>query len=554
MSRPLGRRVSPVLILALMIFFSLAALAEGAYPLMAGDRRLGSIFAVKQGAADLLVSLQDMASLLGLDTAVKGDTLVVVSKNNKMQFVSGASAAWLDVELVPMAAPCLDWNGKWMLESKSAIKMFTLLLTRSGSSVPLSLGPEEEEAPAPPPPPPPEPAAEVPPAPLPAPAPAPLPVPAPVPSPPPVAEEPAKPAVVPADPAEDRPVLKGIRWGEEGGKLRAVMDFDGNRAPEVQSGTGKVKLFFSPGPWPVSGVPSPYGDVTVNTMHFGDRILVEFVSSLSVQEIMTLDSPNRLVIDFAKKSAAVAASEPKKEVPVTPPAQPQRAPSSGRAIVVVDPGHGGKDPGAVGNGIREKDLNLAVSKKLVSRLKEMGIDARLTRDTDVYLTLKRRTEIANEMNADLFVSVHGNALPPGKSATGMEIYLMALPTDKDAMELARLENREIGSNGGDTAKAADQRTQMLLNILGNMQQNAKISESTGFAERLFNAGKAGGIKMRRVAQAPFYVLRGAAMPAVLIELGFVTDKNEAKMLSDGAYQTKMANSLAKGIQDYLKGN
>jgi len=122
------------------------------------------------------------------------------------------------------------------------------------------------------------------------------------------------------------------------------------------------------------------------------------------------------------------------------------------------------------------------------------------------------------------------------------------------MELARLENREIGSNGGDTAKAADQRTQMLLNILGNMQQNAKISESTGFAERLFNAGKAGGIKMRRVAQAPFYVLRGAAMPAVLIELGFVTDKNEAKMLSDGAYQTKMANSLAKGIQDYLKGN
>ncbi|MFA7621529.1 MAG: hypothetical protein WCY56_06735, partial [Aminobacteriaceae bacterium] len=205
MSRLLGRRVSPVLILALMIFFSLAALAEGAYPLMAGDRRLGSVSAVKQGA-DLLVSLQDMASLLGLDTAVKGDTLVVVSKNNKMQFVSGASAAWLDVELVPMAAPCLDWNGKWMLESKAAIKMFTLLLTRSGSAVTLSLGPEEGEATPPPTPPPaPKPAAEVTPAP---------PVLAPVPKP--VAEKP----VTPADPAEDRPVLKGIRWGEESGKLR----------------------------------------------------------------------------------------------------------------------------------------------------------------------------------------------------------------------------------------------------------------------------------------------------------------------------------------------
>ena len=136
----------------------------------------------------------------------------------------------------------------------------------------------------------------------------------------------------------------------------------------------------------------------------------------------------------------------------------------------------------------------------------------------------------------------------------MEIYIMALPTDKDAMELARLENREIGNNGGDAAKAADQRTQMLLNILGNMQQNAKISESTGFAEYLFKSGNAGGIKMRRVAQAPFFVLRGAAMPSVLIELGFITDKNEAKLLADGVYQAKMANSLAKGIQDYLKNH
>ncbi|HOO86959.1 MAG TPA: N-acetylmuramoyl-L-alanine amidase, partial [Synergistales bacterium] len=116
------------------------------------------------------------------------------------------------------------------------------------------------------------------------------------------------------------------------------------------------------------------------------------------------------------------------------------------------------------------------------------------------------------------------------------------------------ENRELAEDNGDSTKAADKRTQTLLAILGNMQQNAKISESTGFAEYLFNGGKAGGLKMRRVAQAPFYVLRGAAMPAVLVELGFLTDRQEAKLLADKSYQRKMADALAGGIREYLKKN
>jgi len=150
------------------------------------------------------------------------------------------------------------------------------------------------------------------------------------------------------------------------------------------------------------------------------------------------------------------------------------------------------------------------------------------------------------------MSIHANALPPGRHATGMEIYLMALPTDKDAMQLALIENREIAGGNGDTAKAADKKTKMLLNILGNMQQNAKINESTGFAEYLFKYGKAGGIKMRRVAQAPFFVLRGAAMPAVLIETGFLTEKSEARLLNDKKDQDKNTESTTRGIVDYLK--
>ena len=132
---------------------------------------------------------------------------------------------------------------------------------------------------------------------------------------------------------------------------------------------------------------------------------------------------------------------------------------------------------------------------------------------------------------------------------------MALPTDKDAMELALIENRELAEgNGAESAKAADKKTRMLLSILGDMQQNAKINDSTDFAEYLFKEGSKGGIKMRRVAQAPFFVLRGAAMPAVLIETGFLTEKKEAAMLGSKNYQSTMASSLARGIAQYLDGN
>ncbi len=540
MSRPPERSPRIIPLLMFLLFCLRTGAAEGALPLLSGNQPLGTVPSERQGA-DTLVSVVYMASLLGFPASVNGDTLLVTAGKNKMQVVSGAAAAWIDVELIPLAASCVQRNGQWLLESRSALKLFNALLSRSGKPPSLNWGPEGNGAP---------PAEAV------------------APSSPPKAPSPQETAVAPRTSAE-RPVLKGIRWGDDEGKLRAVMDFEGNGEPEVQRGAGGVKVFFSSGPWPVSGVPSPHREVNVGAMNFGDRILVDFASMLPVQEIITLDAPRRLVIDFTRTGAPSVSSSyqppaadaprplPTPEVaptPVPPVASPRPPARSGKRIVVVDPGHGGKDPGAVANKIREKDLNLTVSRMLVARLKELGIDARLTRDTDVYLTLRRRTEIANTMNADLFVSIHGNALPPGRSATGMEIYLMALPTDKDAMELARFENRELAEDNGDTAKAADKRTQMLLAILGNMQQNAKINESTGFAEYLFNAGKSGGLKMRRVAQAPFYVLRGAAMPSVLIELGFLTDKQEAKLLSDGSYQRKMAEALARGIQEYLKHN
>jgi len=220
----------------------------------------------------------------------------------------------------------------------------------------------------------------------------------------------------------------------------------------------------------------------------------------------------------------------------------------------VDAGHGGHDPGAVGNSLREKDINLKAALQLAERLKRLGLDVRLTRGDDRYLKLAERTAIANNANADIFVSLHCNALPRGKHASGVELYLMAEPSDKDAMDLAVYENRELSGQGQNTSEAeaaADARTKLLLKILGDMQQNDKISESTTLAEFLYKRAQGAGLSLRKVRQAPFFVLRGAGMPAVLVEMGYITEQKDAKLLNTESYRGKMMDNIAAGILDYV---
>lgn len=514
---------------AALVLSVLPAAGADVMDLYSGSSRTGQVAAEKRGS-NIMVSARDMAGVLGLGTSEKGDTLIVTAGRSKLQLVAGAAAAWLDAELVPLAASTVQDGNEWLVESRSALKLFNGLLVRSGKQGDLRwegsprTGTPSASAPKPQ-----APAGQIP---------APRPFPA------------------------GGPVLSALRWGSDDDKIRAVLDYEGPNAPEIQQGGGSVKVTFSLGKSGAPDLSSPHGEVKVSSVNFGDRVVLEFSSSLPLKEIIPLEGPPRIVIDFARTGTSVSVKAPQPSSlpaatkPAAPPAQ-VRDPNlkSGPKIVVIDPGHGGKDPGAVANGIREKDVNLSISILLAQKLKKDGFDVRLTRDKDVYLTLQQRTDLANKWNADAFVSIHANALPPGRHATGMEIYLMALPTDKDAMQLALIENREIaeGSNG-ESAQAADKKTRMLLSILGNMQQNAKINESTGFAEYLFKEGSSGGIKMRRVAQAPFFVLRGAAMPAVLIETGFLTEKAEARMLGDKKYQDKMAASLAKGIAQYLANN
>lgn len=251
--------------------------------------------------------------------------------------------------------------------------------------------------------------------------------------------------------------------------------------------------------------------------------------------------------------------EPEPVYQISEPAAPVQkidVKTSLRPIVVLDAGHGGKDPGAGANGIREKDVTLKAVKILKRKLEARGFDVRATRITDVYLQLGERTAFANDNDANVFVSLHCNAMPKGKRAAGLEFYIMALPSDKDAMRLAVYENKELTQDGntGEAEKKSDRKTTLLLKILGDMQQNHKIDDSTQFAEALYKSARASGINPRKVAQAPFFVLRGAGMPAVLIEMGYLTDKEDAAKLRSDAYLSKLCDSFADGIAAYINAH
>ena len=359
-----------------------------------------------------------------------------------------------------------------------------------------------------------------------------------------------------------------MRWSftNNHNRIRAVIDASDKAEPVIkinQDGTASA-LFASSKTASIEGGVSPYENLNLSAAKTNNGIELLFkadAKELKKVERLILSSPRRIVFDFFFNHDAVirrakpqAQVQPEFNAPAQVPAPVIKNPvRTGRKIVVVDPGHGGKDPGTAANGVTEKNVNLAVGLLLERELKSMGFDVVMTRRTDVYLKLQERTDIANKAKADVFVSVHVNALPSAKKTSGFEIYIMALPTDKDALNLAKIENREyVEGKANNNNAEVDKRTELLLRILGDMQQNNKINESTELAEALFKAGNASSLPMKRVAQAPFFVLRGAGMPAVLLETGFVTNETEAKLLAHPGYQERIAKAMAAGVADYLQ--
>ena len=224
-----------------------------------------------------------------------------------------------------------------------------------------------------------------------------------------------------------------------------------------------------------------------------------------------------------------------------------KAIKTSKKIIVIDPGHGGKDPGGIGwNRVKEKNIVLPIGKYLRDILRKKGYKVYLTRDRDKFITLRNRTKFANRKKADLFISIHCNIAPKHPEVYGIETYFLSPARSKRAERVAKLENSAIGNLQTSTQK-------IVLNFLNKTKiiQSQKMAIDIqknliyGFRKHYKNI-KDGGVR-----PAPFWVLVGTQMPAILIETGFISNKMEAKRLSDKIYQKRYAEYIANGIESYF---
>ena len=221
-------------------------------------------------------------------------------------------------------------------------------------------------------------------------------------------------------------------------------------------------------------------------------------------------------------------------------------------LIVIDPGHGGSDSGAVGNGLKEKNVVLATSKKLGALLTKRGYKVLYTRSTDVFINLRSRTACAAKKNADMFISIHANAAPNASSAlkmSGVETFFLSPARSERSKNAAALENR------GDLEDMNTFSKQTFLNFLNR----EKIISSNKLAidiqsYMLSSVKKSFSSRDGGVREAPFWVLVGATMPAVLVEMGYITHPQEGKNLGKSAYQDRIAQGIANGVDAYFQKN
>lgn len=296
------------------------------------------------------------------------------------------------------------------------------------------------------------------------------------------------------------------------------------------------------------------------------RVVLD-IESIQDYKIFPLSDPFRIVVDVTGESGrALALKEddarlkaPGAKVETEAGAAAPKAVVSGdapkaalkkrRIRIVLDPGHGGKDPGAIGRrGLKEKDVTLKLSKLLKDRLSRniKASSVITTRDTDEFIPLEERTAIANKNDADLFVSIHINA-SPRRSASGVETYILNIANDEEARRVAERENAT-------SRKAVDDLEYILTDLMKTAKTNDSVLLATAVNGSVVNSlgSKYSGVKSNGVKGAPFYVLVGTRMPAILVEVSFISNPVEEKRLRDERYLRAVADGITKGIIEYLK--
>jgi N-acetylmuramoyl-L-alanine amidase len=272
------------------------------------------------------------------------------------------------------------------------------------------------------------------------------------------------------------------------------------------------------------------------------RLILRTGSAFRTYETFELSHPFRLVIDLlgSRDGAAGVSTAPPRHDP-------------NKKIIVIDPGHGGIEQGAVGpSGLREKDVALQLAQRLKVVLeKETALSVVLTRDEDRLVGLDERTAIANHNRADLFFSIHLNA-SRRTSARGAETYFLSSDaTDDEARTLAALENRASGIDEQSVYSKGKEGNGLDL-VLWDLAQNQYLAESSVLAEsmqRHLNALT--GTRDRGVRQAPFRVLMGATMPAILVEVAFISNRKEEELLKSLGYRNQVVSAMAAAVHDFL---
>ncbi|WP_460597799.1 N-acetylmuramoyl-L-alanine amidase [Geomonas sp. Red276] len=281
--------------------------------------------------------------------------------------------------------------------------------------------------------------------------------------------------------------------------------------------------------------------------------LVLDLDSIKEYKVFTFSDPFRIIVDVMGErkeeiSSTKEVIETKKPEPA--PAEPQKPaqpfkPGKIRRIV-VDPGHGGHDPGAMSpTGTREKDIVLQIGLKLADRIRMAGLEPVMTRSTDEFIELQERTAIANKVGADLFVSVHANA-SLNRSACGIETYYLNLAKTEKVAELAAKEN-------GTTLEKVSLLQAVLFDLMANYKLNDSAHLANEVQKALVRKAQAGypSVKNLGVKQGPFYVLVGASMPSILVETAFVSNDRDEQKLKDPQYQELTATGIFNGIKGYI---
>ena len=356
--------------------------------------------------------------------------------------------------------------------------------------------------------------------------------------------------------------IRNARLWRSDDKLRLVFDLSGPVQYKTFSLSAPERLIIDLSGAGLSGDFSQLmlkgsGITSIRSGHFGKgdtRIVLDLAAPMQLNSFLLPPQDgqgHRLVLDLTSATQAPRsiATQPK---PSVDRAHPKRD-----IIVVVDPGHGGKDPGAIGSkGQREKDVVLSIAQLLAKRLKrEKGFDVKLVRNDDFFVPLRKRVEIAHKHNADMFISVHADAAPRS-TASGASVY--ALSEGGATSATARfMAQRENGADllGATSLLNLKDKDPMLAGVILDMSMNATIASSLQLGSSIL--GSLEGITslhQKRVEQAGFAVLKSPDVPSILVETGFISNARDSARLVTARHQQAVADGLFDGLQRYFQKN